>query len=262
MPTYRLIHTNARTGQRTKQLTDLEYLVWLAYLLSADDYGVCPASARKLQGDDPRLDGKPTKAVQKCIATLVHVGLVGVFHEGPTHYLYQADWQDWQRIRYPSTTSYPPVPAELFSRLSAKTRAMFDERARERLRESGNRDDDLSTADAHANAHADASGSGESLRGGPLIVSPLRYDKARKSFSFYGSRLRVPHVLHDELRTKLGGDNPHERLCAWYLEINEEAETQRLPIPDVFEFLRPRFKTWAQSSIVDAEIAKFLEASR
>ena len=262
MPTYRLIHTNARTGRRTKQLTDLEYLVWLAYLLSSDDYGVCPASARKLQGDDPRLDSKPTKAIQRCLNTLVRVGLLSTFEDGGTVYLYQSDWQDWQKIRYPSTTSYPTVPADHFARLSAKTRAMFDERARNRLSETENRDDDLPTADANANANAHASQKNgtPNFSGGPLIVNSLTWAKKAEKFTFFGSRLRVPHVLHEELRTKLGGENPHDRLCAWYLDINEEAENDRLPIPDVFEFLRPRFKSWAQSHIADTEMQKFLEA--
>lgn len=112
MPSYRLLHPNCRTGNRIKKLTDLEYLVWLAYLLSADDFGVCPASATKLMGDDPRLEHKPRRHIERAIEVLLTVALVRAFEDEGTRYLYQTDWREWQSFQYPSTkTSYPPIPA-------------------------------------------------------------------------------------------------------------------------------------------------------
>lgn len=91
----------------------------------------------------------------------------------------------------------------------------------------------------------------------PLITSPLAFEKARKTFVFFGSRLRVPHVLHEEFRSKLGGLDPHQRLVDWYEQVNIYAETTGEPIPDVFEWLRPRFKTWASDQVATNELEKF-----
>ena len=111
MPSFRLLHSNCRTGKKTKALTDLEYLVWQAYMLSADDFGVCPASNAKLQGDDPRLRTKSARHVAQAIERLLAVGLVEFFDDANERYLCQSDWQKWQRIKYPSDTTLPPVPA-------------------------------------------------------------------------------------------------------------------------------------------------------
>jgi hypothetical protein len=126
VPPYRLLHPNCRTGNRIKQLTDLEFIVWLAYMLSADDFGVCPASASKLQGDDPRLDGKPKKQIERAIETLVRTGLLCDFEDGGTKYLYQKDWRDYQAFQYPSTkTIYPPIPSLLLIECSQETIWLF-----------------------------------------------------------------------------------------------------------------------------------------
>jgi len=93
--------------------------------------------------------------------------------------------------------------------------------------------------------------------GGALIVSPLQFAKQAEKFAWYGSRLRVPHVLHDELRTKLGGPDPHTTLLAWYVTVNDDAEAHGTPIVDVFVFLRPKFVEWASDAAADAELEKF-----
>lgn len=90
----------------------------------------------------------------------------------------------------------------------------------------------------------------------PLVMSPTRYAKLQESHAFVGSRLRVPHVLHDELRTKLGGVDPDQRLRAWYLELDAEAEQSGVAIPDVFEWLRPLFKEWAGEQNYARELAE------
>lgn len=90
----------------------------------------------------------------------------------------------------------------------------------------------------------------------PLVMSPLRFDKLRQSHAFIGSRLRVPNVLHDELRTKLGGDNPTMRLLDWYYDLNAEVEQSGEPILDVFVWLRPKFLEWAGEAVADLELAR------
>ena len=75
--------------------------------------------------------------------------------------------------------------------------------------------------------------------------------------------LRIPHVLHDELRTKLGGDNPDAKLRDWYEELDAEVERSKEPIPDVFKWLRPKFEQWATASVKassHSELVKMLEA--
>ncbi len=95
-------------------------------------------------------------------------------------------------------------------------------------------------------------------RGFPLAMSPLRYEKLKQSFRHVGARLRVPHVLHDELVTKLGGDDPDAALVGWYGELDTEIERTKAPIPDVFMWLRPKFVEWSEKSAEDAAWAETL----
>jgi hypothetical protein len=81
--------------------------------------------------------------------------------------------------------------------------------------------------------------------GGGLLMSPSRYHVLKEKFTFVGNRLRIPHVLHDELRTKLGGESPDTALSAWYAALDAEAEQTKAPIPDVFKWVRPKFEAWA-----------------
>lgn len=95
-------------------------------------------------------------------------------------------------------------------------------------------------------------------RGFPLTMSPLRYEKLKQSFRHVGARLRVPHVLHDELVTKLGGDDPDGRLVAWYAQLDADVERTKEPIPDVFVWLRPKFVEWSVDSTTDAAMAAWV----
>lgn len=125
MPSYRLLHVNCRTGRRSKQLTRLERDVWIAYMLSADDFGVCPADAQQFRADDPWLRKERESHVVKAFDVLIRVGLVGAFDDGGDRYLYQPDWQDYQKIKHPSKTTRPPVPAELLEKCSPGTSELF-----------------------------------------------------------------------------------------------------------------------------------------
>jgi hypothetical protein len=172
MANHRLIHKEAATGQRTTDLDELEFRVWVQYLLSADDFGVCPATAVKLQGDNRRLAKVPTKKVQAAINQLVAVTLVQSFDDHGMRYLYQWDWQDWQRLKHASTTSFPPIPGELLEKCSPKTVALlreFHPKIAKVLPPRASACDAL----ANANAVANASGLEESPREtkpGPLLA--------------------------------------------------------------------------------------------
>lgn len=269
MPKYRLLHMNCRTGRRSRELTRLEYTVWIAYMLSADDFGVCPASSRRLQADDPFLAMDKPKAVDQAIETLIRVGLVGVFEDGKDRYLYQPDWQDYQKIKHPSKTSLPAIPAELLEKCSPETAELFREFHPKRLAllplHAG-------ACDANANANANANPEG-SLRGtnepprhaapvsaAPLLMSPIQYQRLQERNAFVGSRLQVPKVLHAELRTGLGGTNPEAKLQAWYGELNAEAEQTGEPITDPWQWVRPKFRVWAQGEVDEQGRSRLLAA--
>lgn len=82
-----------------------------------------------------------------------------------------------------------------------------------------------------------------------LVMNPLHYQRLRERNAFVGSRLRIPFVLHDELRSKLGGVETEARLQGWYGELDEWVERSAESILDVFEWIRPRFREWAQASV-------------
>lgn len=151
MATYRLIHREASTGERSSSLSHLGFRVWVQYQLSADDYGICPAEAAKLQGDNPVLLDESTRRVQAEIENLIGVRLVGAFLDGKRRYLYQPDWQDWQRIEHPTQTPLPCIPGELFGELSPKTQKLFAEKHPKRSQIFALH---ARARDAHANANA------------------------------------------------------------------------------------------------------------
>lgn len=180
MADYRLIHRNAASGDRSSSLSHLGFRVWVQYQLSADDYGICRAEASKLIGDNPAL-GKSAAPIQREIENLIAIRLAGVFVDGRSRYLYQKDWQEWQRIDWPTQTSMPCIPLELFAELSPKTQKLFAEKHPKRFQvlgpHAGARN---ASATADANADADLEGGlGETAgppltpRGRPgLVVSP------------------------------------------------------------------------------------------
>ncbi len=122
MPADRLLHARLGHSAKVSSLSDLEYRVWTTYLLGADDFGVMRAEAVAFQAAHDGLSGRPAKAIKRCIERLVKVGLVAAFVHQGSRYLYQTDWQDFQRVRYPLRTMHPlPASAEV----SAKTRRLW-----------------------------------------------------------------------------------------------------------------------------------------
>lgn len=143
------------------------------------------------------------------------------------------------------------------------TRAVIQEQTRQRVkrhREKVKRNSNApvtpSEAEAGSGSKAEAT-TPTASRGGGLVMSSTSFQKLREKFHFVGSRLRVPFVLHDELRAKLGGESPDAALDSWYHALDAEAEQSRAAIVDVFDFIRPKFREWAQSQVAATAWAKF-----
>src|SRR5262245_60899715 len=102
LPDDRFLHRRAGHGQKTAQLSSDEFRVWVQYLLSADDFGVMRCSATTLRSDNAFLGMKPERMVARWLEAVVAVGLVLTFEHQGRRYVYQPDWQDYQKVRWPA----------------------------------------------------------------------------------------------------------------------------------------------------------------
>ncbi len=78
----------------------------------------------------------------------------------------------------------------------------------------------------------------------PLITSPLAYQRRLQHCAYVGARLDVPKVLHVELRKSLGGPTAEADLMGWYADLDAELEMSGEALPDVWGWLRGRFRAW------------------
>lgn len=97
-------------------LSDTDFRVWTQYLLSSDDFGVMRCSALSIQADNDSLAKRPTSVIDDAFGQIVSVGLLHTFEHQQRRYLYQHDWQDWQKVTYPRTTMEPRPPEKQCSR--------------------------------------------------------------------------------------------------------------------------------------------------
>src|SRR3990167_1136032 len=111
MPADRFLHPRAGRSHKVTMLTDLEYRVWTQYLLSADDFGVMHATSVALQNDNLHLASRPAKVIARCLETLVATALVLRFMHQGQPFVFQPDWQKWQKVEYPRST-INPCPAD------------------------------------------------------------------------------------------------------------------------------------------------------
>jgi hypothetical protein len=125
MPADRLFHKRACRGERIVALDHFEFRVWWQYVMSADDFGVLPKSPLSIKADNPALATASDTRVKNALIKLVNCGLLGRFEHQGRRYLYQRDWQSYQRVRYPRETEYPKPPADFMADCDEATRALF-----------------------------------------------------------------------------------------------------------------------------------------
>jgi hypothetical protein len=125
MPADRLFHARLGHSEKVSRLSDSEFRVWTQYQLSADDFGVMRAEAVQLQADNDALAKKPASQVQRAFDAVIDSKLLGVFKHQGRRYVYQRDWQTFQKVEYPRMTQNPKPPADAVGFCDAPTQELF-----------------------------------------------------------------------------------------------------------------------------------------
>lgn len=120
-----MLHKRAGSGERTNALSNLEFRAWIIYRLAADDFGVMRCDIGALIEAHPYFATEKPRALRAALERLVNVGLLGRFESQGLTYVYSRDWQDFERIEWPSMTTKPPVPPEFLSNCTADTQRLF-----------------------------------------------------------------------------------------------------------------------------------------
>ena len=91
-------------------------------MLSADDFGILSFSAVSLQADNSALERRSARSILAALTLLVTCGLLRKFDHQRRAYVFQHDWQDWQKVRWPAKTIHPIPP---FDGMTPATVALF-----------------------------------------------------------------------------------------------------------------------------------------
>lgn len=125
MPSPRTLHPRAGHSEKVTSLTGDEYRAWTQYMQSADDFGVMRQSASPLRADNDFLEALTEKVVERLLQRLIDVGLIRTFEHQGKRYVYQHDWQDWQKIGWPKTTILPKPQGDDLLGCTEATRHLF-----------------------------------------------------------------------------------------------------------------------------------------
>lgn len=126
MPADRMLHPRAGHSDKVSSLSDFEYRVWSQYMLSADDFGLMPCEAIRLQADNRALVQRPVKTVQKALERLVMVRLLKSYQDPQgRRYICDPVWQKYQHVEYPKQSINPPPPDEVLADCHPLTQELF-----------------------------------------------------------------------------------------------------------------------------------------
>lgn len=117
----RLFHRRLGHSAKVNALTAIEEIVWRTYIQAADDFGVMSFAATELRHEHDRLAKRTDLVVQRMFERVRDVGLVHTFEHQGRIYCFQADWQEFQKVRYPFRTIHPRIPAALLRECTVAT---------------------------------------------------------------------------------------------------------------------------------------------
>lgn len=263
MPDDRFIHKRAGHGDKPNSLTSDEFRVWIQYTLSADDFGVMRADAVQFQADNDWLRRQSGAKVTRWLKTVIASGLIDTFiHQGSV-YLFQRDWQTWQKVGYPRQTNHPAPSTESIQKCDEATRKLFlmhpGGNSRKFKKDSENFPETFQEDSAPTRAGAGAkrlTANGQRLEangerptaGGERRTRPAGVsagtnprDHLRHAWCGATWRVCVPETLHGDLMRKLGGEDVAARITAFYAEVEANLDPAE-PVPsDVFKFWKAHF---------------------
>lgn len=263
MPDDRFLHRRLGHSEKVNSLSDFEFRVWSQFILSSDDFGVMRFSATTLQADNDAIASKGTKIVQRAIERLAIVGLIRTFQHQNRTYCYQHDWQDWQKVRYPSKTIHPLPPADAIAECSRNTRWLFahypgGEDKMPSWKAPKEWDDSRKIPGKFPEQSGEDSSDDSASRAQPLAVSlqplassrspvphpasrhglPTLHRRGHHTHAFCSERICVPDFLHERFAGAVGiGSEP--LLLGFYAETVERLPAAQSIEPDPLKFWPP-----------------------
>jgi hypothetical protein len=251
LPDDRLFHPKLLQSEKVERLTDFERGVWFASRLACDDFGVFRAAANILQGAARFLETKPAKTIHRALIAIDRVGLLQSFeHEGRA-FMFQWDWQDWQKVTYPRGTLLPKPGAEMLAICSPATQELFAKHpggwGRKKQEPFPERLENVSeTVREHSEnvslkplavSRKPLAGSRE-----PVAVTPAAADARSKHPVYRSDRFVVFEWQFDELSKMLGPHFEGFGMDEFFDALTQQSRADGLVIPraDVWDWLQAR----------------------
>jgi hypothetical protein len=232
-------------------------------------------AAVAIQSDNDRLSEVSARKVLKALEKLVEIDLLKTFEHQGKHFVYQWNWQKYQKVEYPRTTTMPR-PSDVSLCDSATQRLFGVHPGGKRLpKNTGEVAEDLPNTSqevaalAHAHAHPTANANGQRLEANgqrPTAVGPVRPFRGPGTGSYLS---HANHAFCDDRGLCVPRGDYFERLVrkfsgaqaealSW-LRKTADAVTDPRSVGDVFKFydraLEAEFgakSSTARESVLDA----------